>query len=338
MMALLQLLCALTVTITILFQGCESQILECGRADLNSRIVGGEDAPEGNWPWQASLSSRGSAFCGGSLINDQWVLTAAHCISPSQELDVILGRQNQTGSNPNEVSVRVMESMCHPDYNPDTFDNDICLLRLSSPVTFTDYIQPVCLAAEDSTFYNGTSSWVTGWGALEESGPTSNTLQEVNVPIIGNNQCQCDYSGMFTITDNMICAGLREGGKDSCQGDSGGPMVSVSDSRWVQSGVVSFGEGCAQPGFPGVYARVSRYESWIYEVTNTDRPIFVTFSSDVDTDTDIDSTCAGPTPTPTYFPPFPTDDSIFGAGENVVAHFTSIFLLVLSVFVLVGEA
>lgn len=264
-------------------------------------------------------------------VSDTQLTVGMSLFLSGSSIEVFLGRQTQNGSNPNEVSRMVNETRCHPDYNSFTSDNDICLLKLSAPVDFTDYIRPICLASHNSTFYNGTSSWVTGWGALVQGGSSPDILQEVNVPIVGNNRCQCNYNeNGITITANMICAGLREGGRDSCQGDSGGPMVSESDNRWVQSGVVSFGVGCALPRLPGVYARVSRYQDWINNVIVSNRPMFVTFTSDMNPEMNI--SCARPT-----FPPFTTDDSIFGAGENVVAHFTSIFLLVLSVFVL-GEA
>uniref|UniRef100_A0A3B4UQ15 Trypsin II-P29-like n=1 Tax=Seriola dumerili TaxID=41447 RepID=A0A3B4UQ15_SERDU len=273
-MALQQLLCGVTVMITIFSKGC-------GVAPLNTRIVGGQDAAPGSWPWQASLNSDGFPFCGGSLINNQWVLTAAHCIVGSQEeITVYLGRYNQSGPNVNEVSRTVARYACHPSYDTLTLDNDICLLMLSAPVNFTNYIQPICLAAEGSTFHNGTSSWVTGWGDTVENGKLTDpeTLQEVNIPIVGNKQCQCYHS--FTITENMICAGIKAGGKDSCQGDSGGPMMSKDGARWVQSGVVSFGDGCARPKSPGAYARVSQYEEWIKNVTSSNKPSFVTFTSE----------------------------------------------------------
>uniref|UniRef100_A0A3Q4HZF1 Peptidase S1 domain-containing protein n=1 Tax=Neolamprologus brichardi TaxID=32507 RepID=A0A3Q4HZF1_NEOBR len=114
------------------------------------------------------------------------------------------------GPNPNAVTVTLESIICHPDYNAATYENDMCLLQLSTPVNFTDYIQPVCLASAGSTFNSGTSSWVTGRGLTPE------ILQEVNVPIVGNNQCRCELQ-KFVITDNMICAGLQNGGKDSCQ-------------------------------------------------------------------------------------------------------------------------
>uniref|UniRef100_A0A8C7GSJ6 Peptidase S1 domain-containing protein n=1 Tax=Oncorhynchus kisutch TaxID=8019 RepID=A0A8C7GSJ6_ONCKI len=195
--------------------------------------------------------------------------------------------QNQKGSNPNEVDRGVTQIMSHPNYTRSTNDNDMCLLKLSSPVTFTNYIRPVCLAAPGSSFHAGTTSWVTGWGTIRSgvSLPSPKTLQEVEVPVVGNRLCNFNY-GVGTITDNMICAGLAAGGKDSCQGDSGGPMVTNQGTRWIQSGVVSFGKGCALAKFPGVYTRVSQYQTWINSQISSDQPGFVTFSSS-GTDSDL---------------------------------------------------
>uniref|UniRef100_A0A3P8QQG9 Peptidase S1 domain-containing protein n=1 Tax=Astatotilapia calliptera TaxID=8154 RepID=A0A3P8QQG9_ASTCA len=194
----------------------------CGRANKNGRIVGGEDEVPGSWPWQASLAN--------------WVLTAAHFITP------------------NAVTVTLENIICHPDYNALTYENDMCLLQVSTPVNFTDYIQPVCLASAGSTFYNGTSSWVTGFGG----GSTPETLQEVNVPIVGNNECNCDLQNLVAITDNLICAGLK---KDSCQLTT--TLCLFEYSGVPLSGVLSFGDGCTLPSRTGVYARVSQYQNWI---------------------------------------------------------------------------
>ncbi|KAF3699726.1 Prostasin [Channa argus] len=266
----------------------------CGQAPLNTKIVGGQVASSGSWPWQVSLQTSGSHFCGGSLINDQWVLTAAHCFQSisAKTVTAYLGLQTQSGRNPNSVSRSLIKAIIHPNYNPTTNNNDMCLLQLSSTVSFNSYIRPICLAASGSTFFNGTDSWVTGWGTLS-SGATSisENLMEVEIPVVGNRQCNCNY-GVGSITSNMLCAGLSAGGKDSCQGDSGGPMVSKQNGRWIQSGVVSFGNGCAEPNFPGIYARVSQYQSWINSVITSNQPGFITFTSP-GTDGDLSVTCPG---------------------------------------------
>ncbi|XP_028454599.1 serine protease 33-like [Perca flavescens] len=289
--------------LTLLTHESHSQLNVCGITRLNTRIVGGQNAPPGNWPWQASLQTSGGHFCGGSLINREWVLTAAHCFpSIPASLTVSLGLQSLQGPNPNGVSRTVTKVIANPNFNAITYDNDLCLLQLSSPVTFTDFIVPVCLAAPGSTFFSGVSSWVTGFGAIASGvyPPLPVNLMEVNMPIVGNRECNCDF-GVGSITNNMICAGLRAGGKDSCQGDSGGPLVSKQGSRWILGGIISFGNGCAQPNTPGVYTRVSQYQSWINSQITSSQPGFVTFTS-TGTDSDLSISCAGLPPPPTTLP------------------------------------
>ncbi|XP_078808096.1 chymotrypsin-like protease CTRL-1 isoform X2 [Oryzias latipes] len=242
----------------------------CGKPPLNTkvgtRIVGGQAAAAGAWPWQVRLDING-ALCGGSLINNQWILSAAHCFSSTSTAGVVvyLG-ETEINNSPNSVSRTVSRIIVHPNYNSDTHNNDVALLKMASSVTFTDYISPVCLAAQGSDFPGGTTAWVTGFGTLSSGGSAPSTLQEVSVPVVNNTQCNSSYS---IITSNMICAGLTEGGKDSCQGDSGGPLVTKNGTTWIQAGVVSFGNKCALPNFPGVYARVSEYQTWISSLVSS---------------------------------------------------------------------
>ncbi|XP_063046572.1 uncharacterized protein LOC134440419 isoform X1 [Engraulis encrasicolus] len=263
-----------------------------------NRIVGGEDSEPGSWPWQVSIHRSGHQICGGSLINNEWVISAAHCfLSPcTHHLTLYLGRHRQHGTNPKEVMRMVAAVVRHPDYDFKTSNHDVALVRMTYPVRFTPFIRPVCLAASGSVFITGTESWVTGWGYIKEGVPlpSPQILQEVEVQVVGNKQCSCSY-GDGAITDNMICAGVPKGGKDSCQLDSGGPLVSQQDQVWVLSGVVSFGRGCGRRGYPGVYTRVSQYQDWIHSVTTDDPPGFVQFHA-LGPDTDKDYICPSPTP------------------------------------------
>ncbi|XP_026063666.1 trypsin-like [Carassius auratus] len=271
-------------TILLTIGGSLCQLDECGQAPLNNKIFGGEAATAGAWPWQVSLriSCDGElCYCGGSLINKDWVLTAAHCLQgfDTSNIKMYFGRLRRSGLNPHETNRTASRSIVHPSYNSSTHDNDIGLIQLSSPVTLTDYIRPICLAAAGSNFSAGTETWVTGWGKLQSGGPFPDLLQEVQVPIVSNSDCNNAYGGL--ITNNMICAGLiKEGDKGSCQGDSGGPMVSRNGSLWVQSGIVSFaGVKCDDPRYPGVYTRVSHYQDWITTNIASNPPRFVEFNN-----------------------------------------------------------
>ncbi|XP_076615369.1 chymotrypsin-like protease CTRL-1 [Chaetodon auriga] len=279
-------------------QGSEAQ--DCGVAPLNTKIVGGENATAGSWPWQVSVHFNvvGYHICGGTLISDQWVLTAAHCIlvkSP-RAYTIYLGRETQTGPNVQEVSSTVSEVIVHPDYNNTLLNNDIAVMKLSSPVSFTDYIKPICLASSSSQFHNSTLCWSTGWGKLGKnvSLPSFYPLQEVQIPVIGKKQCRCSYLSVpeAKITDRMICAGQES--KGACQGDSGGPLQCKQGSVWVQAGVTSFGIPCALAGFPEVYARVSEFQKWITDQAVGANVGFVTFTA-TGTDQDDSFVCTNST-------------------------------------------
>ncbi|KAL1277871.1 hypothetical protein QQF64_024544 [Cirrhinus molitorella] len=279
---------ALSVAGAILLNiaGSFCQLDVCGKAPLNNKIVGGEDVRAGSWPWQVSIHLiYGSHFCGGSLINKDWVLSAAHCFQDISASGILMyfGRQSQSGLNPNEIYRKASRIIIHSNYGNPAYDNDIALVQLSSSVTFSDYIWPVCLAAAGSIFGAGTESWVSGWGKLQSGDPgISDILQEVQLPIVSNSACSTAYGGIATVTSNMICAGLiNVGGKSSCQGDSGGPVVSRNGSLWIQSGIVSFGGSkCDDPRYPSVFARVSRYQDWITSNIGSNPPGFVAFNND----------------------------------------------------------
>ncbi|XP_039644022.1 tryptase beta-2-like isoform X2 [Perca fluviatilis] len=268
-------------------QGSKAQ--DCGLAPLNTRIVGGENATAGAWPWQVSMHINFAAIhiCGGTLISDQWVLTAASCIIlnfPSVWI-LYFGRKTQSGPNVHEVNNNV------------PFNNDIALMKLSSPVNFTNYIRPVCLASNFSQFYNSTPCWATGWGRLgkDEPLPAFDSLQEVQIPVIGEKQCSCNYLPIqgINITDKMICAGQEN--KGTCQGDGGGPLQCKQSSMWIQAGISSFVIPCALDGFPDGYARVSEFQTWIMDQVMGANVQFVTFRSS-GTDQDNSFVCRSSVP------------------------------------------
>lgn len=257
-------------------------------------IVGGREAEPGEWPWQVALIYAGGhpyddQYCGGSLISPDWVITAAHCakgVAPG-DIQVLAGIHNLVTADPGYARLDVADIIIYPDYGEvNQYDSDVALLKLATPAPFrlpsaTGLpIAGVALVPESVGALVGVESTVTGWGNRQPGGgdyPAA--LQEVEVPIVSNAACRAAYGD--AITDAMLCAGLAQGGKDSCQGDSGGPLVVFSSarSRWELAGIVSWGNGCALPGVPGVYTRVSTFARWIANETGVGEPdFFVTVS------------------------------------------------------------
>lgn len=238
---------------------------KCGQ-DNSVRIVGGNNAGLHEYPWQVALTTNGYQFCGGSLINDRYILTAAHCTAGSTASDIVirLGEHNlSTGSETSKtITRRVSEIIDHSGYDDNTLYHDISLLKLSSPVPISSEVLPVCLPPPNPT-YAGKTATVTGWGTTSSGGSSSSILKEVAVPVLSNAACKSTYSDL---TINQVCAG--KAGKDSCQGDSGGPLTFIDGGgNHDQIGVVSYGIGCGDDGYPGVYTRVSKYRNWIDQNT-----------------------------------------------------------------------
>uniref|UniRef100_T1J326 Peptidase S1 domain-containing protein n=1 Tax=Strigamia maritima TaxID=126957 RepID=T1J326_STRMM len=240
----------------------------CGQANLGMRIVGGVATRVNEYPWQAGISTRtGYLFCGGTLINDRYILTAAHCTRgrSASSLLILLGEHDTTTSSESKsIKVDVSDIIRHPRYDTVNNNNDIALLRLRQKIRFNHAMKPPCFPKQ-GTQYTG-EAVVTGWGAIKEGGKVTGILQEVSLPVLHLDKCRSAY-GNELITENMLCAGLPEGGKDSCQGDSGGPMVWENNNRWHLIGIVSWGYGCARPNTPGVYTRVDKFLTWIEENT-----------------------------------------------------------------------
>ncbi|KAL4112620.1 hypothetical protein QTP88_016370 [Uroleucon formosanum] len=222
---------------------------------------------EGNhWPWIAVLiqKSTGSQFCGGVLLNQRFVLTAAHCFKKitKSEFVVRLGEYDIKIFNETRPTDRVVTDIrIHPDYEQSTHANDIALLRLKVPVKYNSFVQPVCLPTKNMEVHNK-NAIVAGWGQVVYKGNVSAVLLEVTVPIWEHEKCVKAFSQPIFKTN--LCAGAYEGGKDSCKGDSGGPLFfQREDGRWTSVGIVSWGISCGEVGFPGVYTKVTSHLKWI---------------------------------------------------------------------------
>lgn len=256
-------------------------------------IVGGQEAEPGAWPWQVALVSAGvdpftGQYCGGVLLSEEWVVTAAHCVvyEPTDLVEVWAGIHNLREPEPGAQRLTLAEIIVHPDYGYELHSNDIALLRLATPAVLRPGgggqlpVQPIQIVDPDAGDFTGTMSTVTGWGNRAAQpdpggGDFPDTLHQVEVPIISNEDCQEPY--VETIDGSMLCAGYEEGGKDSCNGDSGGPlMIPADDEEWLLAGLTSWGFGCAQPGYPGVYTRLTTLVGWVLEETGINyEPDFV---------------------------------------------------------------
>ncbi|KAG8405976.1 hypothetical protein J3459_016783 [Metarhizium acridum] len=224
-------------------------------------IVGGQAANEGEFPFIVTVLLNGTHYCGGTLVNEDTVVTASHCTKSD-----VSGYEIRAGSlawASGGTKVKVASAVRHPGYNSNNYDNDVAVWKLATPIPESSTIQYAKLPAQGSDPASGSNATVAGWGRLTEGGTVPARLQKVTVPVVDRGTCEVAYSTPTPseVTENMFCAGLKQGGQDACQGDSGGPIVDTATGALI--GVVSWGVGCARPDKYGVYTRLGNYVDFV---------------------------------------------------------------------------
>uniref|UniRef100_A0A3B4ZF45 Coagulation factor IX n=1 Tax=Stegastes partitus TaxID=144197 RepID=A0A3B4ZF45_9TELE len=233
------------------------------------RIVGGQEVVPGEIPWQV-MCAGSRLFCGGSILSERWIITAAHClVEAGGSFSIRVGEHNIHINEGTEQDYDVLEQHVHPRYNATVslYNHDIALIYLKTSITFSTTVRPVCIGPKAFTeaLVKGSSpATVSGWGRTRFLGATASTLQKVEVPF--TDRTECKHSSSARITSVMFCAGYYDEAKDACQGDSGGPHTNSIHDTWFLTGIVSWGEECAKEGKYGVYTRLSLYYRWINHV------------------------------------------------------------------------
>ncbi|KAG8201093.1 hypothetical protein JTE90_028763 [Oedothorax gibbosus] len=286
-----KLLCCV-VYVTLIFENAVANplssltVLNCGKSLLPAyypdRIVGGTPTRLGQHPWMVSLREefdyRFEHACGASILNENWIVTAAHCIDfpyEPRKYEILAGLHKLSDEYaPTVRKYEISKIIMHPDFDDDTYVGDIALLKTSQPIDISNsngYINGICLpkTKEDPTGY----ATVIGWGHTKTDGENSDILRQVVVPIIDRDMCNEAYDedtedGIDDVTENMICAGMT--GRDSCQNDSGGPLFQT-DNNGISTliGIVSHGAGCGERFFPGVYTKMSMFQKWMTEAMSS---------------------------------------------------------------------
>ncbi|XP_015268234.1 PREDICTED: ovochymase-2, partial [Gekko japonicus] len=237
---------------------------------LFSRITGGEEAVPYSWPWQASMQISGENICGGTVLTNMWVVSAAHCFTyRTQYRDlwrVVVGVHDIKAQEPNSQKRSVKKYIIHPDFNSTTMDSDIALVQLTEPLEL-NHVRPVCLPEKDEKVEPSRVCIITGWGIHNEDKEKSRKLQQLEVPILDSEECHKYYMNHSGgVTKQMFCAGFpAERDKDACTVSSPGPLVCPSEdsSYYTLHGIISWGSGCGRKDYPGVYTNVASFVDWI---------------------------------------------------------------------------
>lgn len=246
---------------------------------INSRIVGGEPAVSHSWAWAVSLRIPGNKhFCGGTILSPHYVLTAAHCVEDPYMSRIDLTTAVGTDSLYDNVGQRIVVSKIyiHPNWNTNTKENDIAILKLKKAISFKDRnIAKLCLPSTKdfvATDFPFTDSKLVGigWGTTSSGGTASSVLRQVTLGAVSNTAPKCSNS--IKNVRVQFCAAVNGGGKDTCQGDSGGPLMYYSETykQWMIAGITSFGRGCGLSDYAGIYTRASMYVDWIKSIVGKD--------------------------------------------------------------------
>ncbi|KAK0049144.1 serine protease hepsin [Biomphalaria pfeifferi] len=251
---------------------CSGNVI-CGQPvhqPVSLRIIGGGEAPVGAWPWVVLLTELGYVSCGGAILNNRFILTATHCFLGKsydpKRWQVMAGKHNLNRHDPGEQTVNVARIFLHKNYNNETVANDIALLMLEQPLTYSNLISPICLPTEDQGVNTGENCLLAGWGATRGTADQM-VLNQVILPIISDDICSLlDWYGSDFLPNTTFCAGYEQGGQDGCTGDSGGSLICRRNGLWYSQGILSWGYGCGEYKYPGIYTDVSKYGSWIYDI------------------------------------------------------------------------
>jgi len=242
----------------------------CGIKPYSARVVNGVNAQPHAWPWQISLRVGGRHICGGSLIDKDWVVTAAHCVERNPQpsgYTVVVGAHRRNGQTAVQKTFRLKRLFKHEGFSMRHLRNDIALLQLAGSVTTSSKVNTVCLPSSGSKARPGAQCYITGWGRTVGGGSAADTLQQAVLPVAAHSACSRVNGRLIPVDErSMICGGGQ--GKGGCQGDSGGPYVCNEGGKWVLRGAVSWGHHMCRTDHYTVFARVSSFISWINQKKN----------------------------------------------------------------------